>query len=351
MHKSYLIKPASSSCNMACAYCFYKDEVKRRNVPNYGIMSDEVMKKVIEETLSMSDEITYAFQGGEPTLATLNWFNRFVGFVNTMKRNQVIHYSIQTNGYQLNQEWVDFFKKYNFLVGVSLDGFKENHDALRGHFKEIFHFIRLLKEANVDYNILTVLSSPISHYPKELYQFYKNHQIQYVQLIACLPELNEKSNPWALKPKEFYDFYSAFFACWLEDVLKGEYMSVTLFDQLLTLFQGKAPSLCGMLGKCQVQYVIESNGNVYPCDFYCLDDYLMGNINDLLLKTMVCPQFLNEEKQLSKHCGTCKFRKLCHGNCNRMNVTLFDEEACYYAKFLEDTYQTFYQLANFKGQR
>ena len=153
-----------------------------------------------------------------------------------------------------------------------------------------------------------------------------------------------------MKPKEFYDFYSSFFSCWLEDVLNGEYLSVTLFDQLLTLFQGKMPSLCGMLGKCQVQYVIESNGNVYPCDFYCLDDYLMGNIMKTPLREMVCLQFLNEEKRLSKYCGSCKFKKLCQGNCKRMNVTLFDEETCYYGKFLEDTYQIFYNLANFKGQ-
>ncbi|MCD8028456.1 MAG: 4Fe-4S cluster-binding domain-containing protein [Erysipelotrichaceae bacterium] len=131
MHQSYLIKPASSLCNMNCQYCFYKDVSDNRDINIYGIMSIETMKEIIDQSLSQSNEITYAFQGGEPTLAGLSFFQTFVDNVNTNKDKQIIHYSIQTNGILINEEWLSFFKKYHFLVGISIDGYKENHNKVR----------------------------------------------------------------------------------------------------------------------------------------------------------------------------------------------------------------------------
>lgn len=346
MHRSYLIKPVSSSCNMQCKYCFYNDEASHRDISNYGTMSVETMRVFIVQTLGLSDEITYAFQGGEPTLAGLCWFQKFVYEVETQRTGQEIHYSIQTNGIQLNQDWIDFFKQHDFLVGVSLDGFKANHNYFRGHYEEVMGFIELLKNNQVNYNILTVLTESLSQYPKELYDFYKQIDVKHVQLIACLPELYG-STAFSLNPQSFYNFYRTFFQCWYEDLKQGHYISVSFFDQLLTLFSGKVPNLCGMLGKCSVQYVIEANGNVYPCDFYCLDQYYMGNIHDITLKEMHAVNFINEEKKMFKDCPICKFRKLCGGNCKRMNVTMFDDEQCYYQMFLEETYQIFYQLAKY----
>lgn len=346
MHRTYLIKPASSLCNLKCKYCFYYDEIQHREISNYGIMKQEVMESLIIQTLDLSDEITYAFQGGEPTRAGLEWFLSFTSFVERHKKNQIIHYSIQTNGVHLNHDWITFFKQYHFLVGVSLDGFQKIHDSLRGHYKEVIQFIQLLKENQIEYNILTVLTEELSKYPKELYEFYKQQNFSYVQFIPCLPDL-EHPSPYALKPESFYSFYHTLFKYWYEDIQKGEYHSISLFDELMTLFSGKAPGLCGMLGRCSVQFVVEGNGNVYPCDFYCLDEYCMGNLMTKPLKEMQAEDFLNEEKRMFRDCHVCKFRKLCQGHCKRMNVTFFEEDTCFYGKFLEETYQIFHMLGRY----
>lgn len=128
---SYLIKPASSLCNMNCLYCFYSDVSKHRETYSKGIMKKETVDMLIRKALNDSDDITFAFQGGEPIVAGIDYFKYFTTLVDSLKTNQIIHSAIQTNGYAINEEWISLFKKYNFLVGISLDGYKDIHDEVR----------------------------------------------------------------------------------------------------------------------------------------------------------------------------------------------------------------------------
>lgn len=356
---SYLIKPASSSCNLKCSYCFYNDVSNHRTHFSYGNMKDESVYAIVEKTCSVEDgsEITYAFQGGEPTLAGLPFFRLFIQTVNQLKKpKQTIHFAIQTNGTLLTDEWTKLFKDYHFLVGISLDGFALNHNKYRlskeGHtFDQVISGIELLRKAQVEFNILTVLTEGLAHYPQELFAFYLQEKFSHIQIIPCLPNLDLSENPDALTPSSFAHFYKIFYDLWFSEYQRGNYLSIGLFDNLIPMFIGVRPHMCGMLGYCSAQMVIESNGDVYPCDFYVLDQYKIGNIhsNSLheLQKNTLLSNFLKEDKRMSVLCDNCKFKSICHGNCKRMNIVYFDDNNyCGYQDFLEHAHQSMMEIAN-----
>ena len=175
---SVLIKPASGICNMKCDYCFYCDEAKKRITKSYGFMTERTLKNVIRKTMLHADGmISYVFQGGEPTLRGLEFFEKIIEYQKQYNKNRVyVSNAIQTNGYALNEEWAKFFKENHFLVGFSLDGTKENHDLYRhntegeGTYDRILKSINLMDAYGVDYNILTVVTKDTAEHISEIYK-------------------------------------------------------------------------------------------------------------------------------------------------------------------------------------
>lgn len=344
---NFLIKPASSLCDMRCRYCFYDDVANHREIQSHGIMKDEVVDALIDKTFSIEglEEVHFAFQGGEPTVAGITFFEKFIEKVNIKKTNQKVQYSLQTNGLSLNIEWANFYAKHHFLIGVSIDGYGQLHDYLRKDIKKegtharILKGIQLLKDRDVEFNILSVLTAQMAKKPQKLYNFYKSQNIKYLQLIPCLPGLEEKENEFSLSPKAFAMFYKRFFDLWLKDYKTGNYMSVTLFDNIIPMLVGIPPQQCGMLGFCLPQLVLESNGDIYPCDFYVLDQYKCGNIVQDTIATIskhqIMKNFIEEPRRECKECKTCSFEKICHKNCKRLNIAYYNEEYCGYKEFLE----------------
>lgn len=354
---SFLIKPVSSACNFNCKYCFYHDVSEHRKIKSHGNMNEETMKVVIDRALSEEYiDITFAFQGGEPMLAGLSFYQKFTSYVEERKNiNQQIHYALQTNASMINDEWAMFFHDYQFLIGVSLDGYQKNHDCFRLTKKHVptyaivMQAIACLRKHDVPFNILTVLSKQLAKYPKELYDFYKHEGFDFIQLIPCLSGLDETENESSLTPKLFASFYKTFYDAWLHDFQKGEYMSINLFDNLIMMYQGRMPYQCGLLGKCAPQMVIESDGSVYPCDFYVLDDYKMGNIMSASLFELYSNKqlrtFLNEDTKGVSLCKSCFFQTICHGNCKRMQHVYYTKTYCGYADFLAYAYPTMIEIA------
>lgn len=357
---SVLIKPASSKCNINCKYCFYSDVANLRNIPDYGIMSHGTSFNLINSVFNHFKEevtITFAFQGGEPTIAGLSFFRDFVNIVKNNKEEiHHINYAIQTNGTLLNEDWCVFLKENNFLVGVSLDGFMNNHDAVRVRgingktYEQILKNIELLRRYEIEFNILTVLTSRLSKEPKKLFNFYLKHDFKYIQLIPCLPALDNIDDYFALKPKEFYSFYNEFFKCWLKEYKNNNYISVTYFDNIIPLFIGRYPSQCGYLGNCSMQFVIESDGSVYPCDFYVLDKYKVGNVNENsildLIKSSILNNFINEKRVLCNKCSKCRYKNICNGQCKRMSVCYYDENYCGLYEFMHSNEKELIEIAN-----
>lgn len=354
---SYLIKPASSLCNMNCQYCFYSDVSHLRENYSKGIMSKDTVDILVEKALQDADEITFAFQGGEPTVAGLDYFQYFVEKVKQNQTKHIIHYVIQTNGYSLNDEWISFFKKHDFLVGISLDGNQMIHDEMRKKgneptFEIVLNHIKKIQDNHIQYNILTVMTTHMIHHVNEIYEYYKKEGFSYIQFIPCLPELDHSTDGYSLTPHLFYKFYHQLFPLWYEDLKKGQYTSISFFEDLLMIFQGQYPRTCGMLGQCHIQLIIEGDGSVYPCDFYALDKYCLGNIHhqtiEELRQSIQGQNFLQQQKRYSKLCHQCQFKNICHGQCKRMNIVYFDDNYCGYQAFLQETYQLFYQIGQGK---
>lgn len=165
-----LIKPASSSCNLRCRYCFYYDVADNREVKNYGIMNDDTLENMVKKVF---DDVEYsanfAFQGGEPTMAGIEFFEKFHKFVEKYNTKKIIvNFSLQTNGTLLNKKWLELFKKHNYLIGLSLDGNKEMHDTFRidakgeGTFSRVLKAAKMMKKAEVEFNILCVVNKLIA---------------------------------------------------------------------------------------------------------------------------------------------------------------------------------------------
>lgn len=341
-----LVKPASSACNLRCRYCFYEDVSRNRKITSFGTMTDETMDLLIgriAEALQEEGTASISFQGGEPTVAGVAWFERFVGEMKKHPKIEV-HYSIQTNATLIDEAWADFLHENHFLAGISLDGFQSNMDRFRkdadgnGVYYSVLRGTELLRRAGVDFNILTVVTKDLARHPEALLDFFVTHHFDYVQLIPCLPGLDEKENDMSLTPSLFASFYCRFFDCWEKAVKKGKKISVGLFENLAGMMLGYPAYQCGMSGKCSIQYIVEANGDVYPCDFYCLDRYRLGSIRDCSLQELyegsAAQTFLSESFCEKNPCESCRFRSFCHGGCRRQNICWLTDSGCAYQQVL-----------------
>lgn len=361
-----LIKPASGNCNMACRYCFYRDEVENRETDLYGAMSNETMKNVIRRTFDFAEEAcTFAFQGGEPTLAGLLFFRAFTDEVEHWNKKRIkVSYAIQTNGYALTKEWAEFFHKHRFLVGLSLDGNREAHDALRldhkgkGTFSKVMQAAKLLDSYRVEYNILTVVTAQLAQNIGKVYPFYIRNGFLYQQYIPCLDAIGEKRGlqDYSLTPQVYGKFLMELFDLWYIDIKNRRPVSIRYFDNLIMMLRDIPPEACGMMGFCMIQNVVEASGTVYPCDFYALDGYELGNLNevtfDAIYENRMKSGFLQKSRIKPEPCSACKWQKICRGGCRRdrdnfdggdLDLNYFCEA---YQMFFEHAFSRLMELAS-----
>ncbi|MDT2613922.1 anaerobic sulfatase maturase [Enterococcus dongliensis] len=353
-HISVLIKPASGLCNIRCKYCFYANVTSMREVRSYGKMTRQITEAMITNIfadLKDGDRLSLAFQGGEPTLAGLPYFQHLTEYVSQQKKRVKVDYAIQTNGILINDRWCRFLKEHNFLVGLSIDGHPIYHDLNRvdprgrGTFHKVIETKRMFEKFQIPFNILCVLTNPLAKEAKKIYRFLREENIEYLQLIPCLPDLDKEekeSTSYALTPQRFASFYQQLFKLWLADLRQGRYTSIKLFDDILNLLVNQQITACGLMGNCRIQYVIEADGSVYPCDFYVLDEWRLGNITEKTLKqifnSLKRDPFLCSRSELPHKCGTCPFKKICGGGCKRMSDVMYvdeQQEFCGYQHFLE----------------
>ena len=348
---NFVIKPVSTQCNYRCSYCVYADIDKDQAAKCKGIMTEETTANLIRIAVDAPDaeELTFAFQGGEPTLAGIDYFYFFATLVSMFKKpHQSIVYTMQTNGSNLDDEWCAYLKELNFLVGISLDGYQELHDQHRvstqdeGTFNQAIRAIQLLRKYEIDFNILTVINKDVANHAAELYEFYRRNNFEYIQLLPCLAEKEGEIDPFSLTPSLFATFYNELFDQWCIDYSAGIYRSIAVFDNAIALFSGIIPLQCGILGFCSPQFIVETDGSVSPCDFHVENEVTIGNVNEhsllQLLKNEMMETFLHEPKRMSKLCETCPFATMCNGNCKRQNIAYFDDTLCGYQEFLKYAY-------------
>lgn len=342
---SIMIKPASNMCNLSCKYCFYSDVSSSRLCSNMGFMPEATSERLITCALSFanSESVAFAFQGGEPLLAGLDYFKKFVSYVKKYNiKESKIFFSIQTNGTLVNDEWADFFAKNEFLVGLSLDGdyernkFRVDERGQNAYYK-ITKAASVLKMHNVEFNILTVLTGFCAENAEKIYKYFRNNGFNYLQFIPCLRPFNDKSeNEMYMTDAQYADYLIKIFNLYVKDFFRGNYVSIRQFDNYVRMFLGENPEQCGMCGHCMHQFVAEGNGNIYPCDFYCTDEWLLGNINSSVLSQLAnskkAIEFIKESLSVNEECKKCEFFPLCRGGgCKRQRL---DRNYCQaYKKF------------------
>lgn len=355
---SLLIKPASGNCNMRCRYCFYADELDNREIRSYGKMSLDTMHTIVDKAMEYGDyECTIAFQGGEPTLAGLDFYRDLVAYVTAHEnpKKLKIHYALQTNGYLINEEWAAFLGENHFLVGVSLDGLKEIHDRYRldaagkGTYQRVISAIRLLEKHQVEYNILTVVTAATARNGQKIYNYFKKNHFGYQQYIECLDPIGEEpgQHEYSLTPEKYGEFLKSMFDAWYLDMRSGTYVYNRYFENLMMIMAGQQPESCNMRGVCGKQWVFEADGSVYPCDFYALDQWRLGNIQENSFEEMDEKRdelgFIQWSMRQQEDCQKCRWFGLCRNGCrrNREPVTAEPTNRNYFCK----SYQMFFEYA------
>ena len=328
---NFLIKPVSGSCNMNCSYCFYVDEANQRQVSNYGAMDDSVMQELIRKAVAKAEyAVTFLFQGGEPTLIGLPFYQRFVEYASKYAPSGLtVQYAFQTNGILLDDAWCRFFLEHHFLVGISMDGTESCHNRYRldksghGTYAQTLRAVALLNKYKIPYNVLTVVTKDLAGHIQEVFDAYCNNNILFQQYIPCLEPLGEKRNQreYALSPSEYGLFLTNMFDLWYHKLTQGRYYSIRYFDNLIRMLLGHPPEQCSMVGRCGIQYLIEADGSVYPCDFYSLDAYYLGNIHEDSIEAIDQAReqlgFIDASFQIQENCRSCRWYPLCRNGCRR----------------------------------
>ncbi len=339
---------------MRCKYCFYYDLVQTRQNQNYGMMSEKTLEIMIIKAFKYAeDNITFAFQGGEPTLRGLDFFKQLVTLVKQYNESGInIQYAIQTNGLLLDNKWAEFFSANQFLVGVSLDGNRDIHDMHRidisgeGTYKRVMNSIRTLRKFNVDFNILCVVTKALARRAARIYTLLKTKGFKYMQFIPCMDKLGQPMGRenYSLSPELYGTFLITLFNEWFEDLMNGEYISIRMFDNILSMLNGYPPEACNMRGGCSRGTVIEANGSVYPCDFYVMDEWKAGNVHsddfESMIQSETMDRFVDISMQIDPACRECSYFPICRSGCRRYKEPIEDGKPL--VNYFCESYKMFY---------
>ncbi|MBM4465793.1 MAG: anaerobic sulfatase maturase [Chloroflexi bacterium] len=347
-----LAKPTGAACNLDCKYCFFLS--KEKLYPGSRLrMTDELLELYIRQLLEahQAPEVTIAWQGGEPTLMGLGFFERSIELVQKYQRpGQRVLHTIQTNGTLIDERWAAFFKAHDFLVGLSMDGSKPMHDAYRvnkggaGSFDQVLRGWEILQKHQVDVNILCSVHAANADHPLKVYRFFRDTlHAGYIQFIPIIERATREGLPIAnqgwgsgsgserplyiqagdrvtdrsIRPKQFGQFMIAVFDEWVRrDVGK---VFVQMFDVALGSWLG-LHSLCMFAPTCGEALALEHNGDLYACDHFVEPGYLLGNIQETHLIALVASERQRKFGQakrdtLPRACRECPVRFACHGGC------------------------------------
>ena len=219
-------------------------------------------------------------------------------------------------------------KERRVLVGLSYDMLEDLHDGARvdassrGTNRRVLESMRLLQKTGVEFNILCTLTNPIARHPEKVWRRMEQLNVRFVQFTPCLDALETPGeSQYALTPKRFAGFYNTLFPLWLAAYQKGQYRSVKLFDDVIHRLAFGSCNMCGLDGQCRAQLVVEADGSVYPCDFYVLDEYRIGNLNEDSFETIherrLKQGFVEASCNHTEECRACPYFMICRGGCRR----------------------------------
>lgn len=324
---SLLIKPAGADCNLRCAYCFYLDRAELYPEQTCHRMREDTLTRLVRSYLALPFPAhTFAFQGGEPLLMGEAFYRKLVALQKRYARPGArITNCVQTNGTLITESLAQFFAQEHFLLGVSVDGPEAIHNLRRpnangdGSHAMVMRGLDHLKAAQAEFNILTLVSKSNVGQPLEVYRYLRDtlgcHFLQFIECVEFAPDGSPL--PDTITPDEWAHFIITLFDEWYAH--DKTTVSVRLFDSILNrLLTGNAHS-CAMGGDCRAYFVVEHNGDIYPCDFFVRPELRLGNLHtedwDELWEAPLHTTFGERKRQWHTTCTTCPYLKFCQGDC------------------------------------
>jgi uncharacterized protein len=354
-------KPTGPACNLNCAYCFYLEKKALFGAGGKFRMTDEILSVFIKKYIHSQPTplVEFVWQGGEPTLLGLDFFKRVVELQRPFARRKMIRNSLQTNGTLLTRKWCEFLKKYNFMVGISLDGPKEIHDRYRrdrrgnGTFDRVMQGLKLLQKYRIEYNVMACIARDTAKQPLDIYRFFRNEGVEFIQFTPVVERMPDEPSlshglrlagpasldkqerqtqvtPWTVLPEEYGDFLIAVYEEWIrQDVGKVFVMN---FEWALNTWIGNPSPVCIHAEQCGWSVVLEHNGDVYACDHCVYPEYKLGNIvtdplPDLVTKSLQSGFGIIKDHALPRQCRECDVLAACRGGCPKHRFAkAYDDE-------------------------
>jgi uncharacterized protein len=328
---SLLVKPASADCNLRCDYCFYLEKKALYALEPTHRMNDAVLEKLIRGYLSTPQQLyTFAWQGGEPALMGLNFFKRAAELqMRHARRGAPIVNSLQTNGTLISDALAEYLSRQGFLLGVSLDGPPELHDLYRKFpsgkpsHATVMKGVQTLRRHKVQFNILILVSQANVRHARTVYRYLVHQGFYHHQYIPCVEfDPGGGLRPYSITGEEWGRFLCELFDCWHpRDVHR---VSIRHFDAILNKGLYGLDTICHLSKNCCQYFVVEYNGDIYPCDFFVRKDLKIGNISDTTwgeaFSSATYQAFGREKARLSPACLECDHLDLCAGDCPKHRV-------------------------------
>lgn len=352
-----MLKPAGSLCNLDCQYCYYLDK-KEIYGGREPVMSEAMLETVVREYIKANDvpEVTFNWHGGEPTILGIDFYRKALEFESMYADGKIIHNTLQTNGTLIDRQWADFLKENDFLVGISIDGPQDIHDRYRKDknrrptFERVMRGLETLRTTGVEFNTMSTVNKYSEGRGLEVYRFLKGIGSRYMQFMPVVEHVvypvdgkgkpiktgrpfivspdreGSMLAPWSVSALGYGKFMCDIFDAWVrQDV--GRYY-VNLFDATLANWCGAMPGTCVHARACGGNSVIEHNGDLYPCDHFVYPEYLLGNISETDIRTMMESgkqvKFGTDKRgSLPSKCFRCRYLFACNGECpkHRFNRT------------------------------
>ena len=311
-----MAKPVGAACNLACHYCYYQK-------PGRSRMSMATLEEYIKQYLAMqtTGHALFTWHGGEPMLRPLDFYRTAL----SLQRKHApagmhIENCIQTNGTLLTPEWCEFLHANQWLVGISIDGTEQMHDAYRGQgtWRRVMNGIRLLQRHQVEWNAMATVHQANASRPLEFYRFFKEISCNFLQFTPIVERNTRTPLPMAVGPDEWGEFLCSLFDEWVTSDVGRVF--VQIFDATLANWVGVTPGLCTLSAECGHAGIIEANGDVYSCDHFVFPEHRLGNIHsDTLINMMYGPQQSRfsalKSHLLPDQCRQCRWLFACHGEC------------------------------------
>ena len=324
---SLLVKPAGPDCNLRCDYCFYLDHASMFGASRRHRMSAPVLETMIRSYMATSQpQYAFGWQGGEPTLMGTDFFQRVTELQQQYgPRGASVSNGLQTNGTLLDDALSEHLAKFHFLVGISIDGPAELHN----HFRHaagntdahalVMQGLERLRLHAVEFNVLTLVSQANVSAPETVYHYLRDELgVRYHQYIECVEfDAGGTLRPFAVSAGQWGDFLTRIFDLWYADDTRK--VSVRSFDTLLAKLVDNAEITCAAGRDCRQYFVVEHNGDIFPCDFHVDPEWRLGNVAgenwETLWHSPVFERFGQRKREWHQTCSSCPYLRFCHGDC------------------------------------